>query len=65
MVCPEFLLNILSTKKVLQKGHTVTLNSDKSFIECKHQGSQDKAKLDLRQGSDGIYYSCDRNMSTE
>jgi hypothetical protein len=29
MVCLAFPLNILSTKKLLEKGHTVTLNSNK------------------------------------
>jgi hypothetical protein len=57
MVCPQFLLNILSMKKILEKGHTVTLNSDEGFIECRCHGSQDKTKLDLiQEGKDGMYY---------
>jgi hypothetical protein len=56
IICEEFRLNILSTKKLLQKGHAVTLNSQKCYIECKHQGSANTTKSDLTCGTDGMYY---------
>ena len=56
IVCAEFPLNILSTKKLLQKGHAVTLNSQNGYIECKHQGSAKTTKLDLTRCTDGMYY---------
>jgi hypothetical protein len=56
MVCPEFLFDILSMKQLLQKGHTVTLNSDKGFIECKRKGKPGTRQLDSIKGTDGMYY---------
>jgi hypothetical protein len=41
LICEKIPLNILSTKKLLQKGHDVELNSNKGYIECKCQGSHD------------------------
>jgi hypothetical protein len=35
MVCAEFPLNTLSTKKLLQKGHAVVLKPKQGYIECK------------------------------
>jgi hypothetical protein len=56
MVCKEFPLNILSTKKLLQKGHIVTLNNEQGYIECKYRSSNATTKLNLTRGTDGMYY---------
>jgi hypothetical protein len=48
--------NILSIKKLLEKGHTVMLNSNKRFIKVNRQGTCDTTKIDLTGGSNGMYY---------
>jgi hypothetical protein len=56
LVCPELPKNIISTK-LLERGHSVTMDQNNGFISTKCTDTMDEAKkIDLAHGLDGMFY---------
>jgi hypothetical protein len=58
MACADFPKNILTAKKLLAKGHSMTFNVHKGCIEAKVKVTGKTTKLGLPKNDDSVYYMC-------
>jgi hypothetical protein len=67
LICPEFPKNILSTKKLLAKGHSVVMDNKSGYIATNDTGMKDglTKKIDLDRGSDGMFYLKGKRLNEE